>query len=120
MSLIHCIYASAARHALDDAARRELLRVARTNNERLGVTGMLLSNEPGYYRQGEWGIRIENLIIINPPDDAGFLSFETVTHCPIDKRLVVTAMLNEAELAWLDAYHSQVEALLMPLLLFFP
>jgi Xaa-Pro aminopeptidase len=77
---------------------------------------MLLSNEPGYYRQGEWGIRIENLIIINPPDDAGFLSFETVTHCPIDKRLVVTAMLNEAERAWLDAYHSQVEALLLPLL----
>ena len=80
------------------------------------VVGMLLSNEPGYYRQGEWGIRIENLIIINPPDDAGFLSFETVTQCPIDKRLVVIAMLNEAERAWLDAYHSNVEALLLPLL----
>lgn len=89
--------------------------LSKRGTERL-VTGMLLSNEPGYYRQGEWGIRIENLIIINPPDDAGFLSFETVTHCPIDKRLVVTAMLNEAERAWLDAYHSQVEALLLPLL----
>ena len=74
--------------------------LSKRGTERL-VTGMLLSNEPGYYRQGEWGIRIENLIIINPPDDAGFLSFETVTHCPIDKRLVVTAMLNQAERACL-------------------
>ena len=89
--------------------------LSKRGTERL-VAGMLLSNEPGYYKQGEWGIRIENLIIINPPDDAGFLSFETVTHCPIDKRLVVIAMLNEAERAWLDAYHSQVEALLLPLL----
>jgi Xaa-Pro aminopeptidase len=89
--------------------------LSKRGTERL-VAGMLLSNEPGYYRQGEWGIRIENLIIVNPPDDAGFLSFETITHCPIDKRLINAGMLTEAEWAWLNAYHSKVEALVSPLL----
>lgn len=89
--------------------------LSKRGTERL-VAGMLLSNEPGYYRQGAWGIRIENLIIVNPPDDAEFLSFETITHCPIDKRLINAEMLSEAEQKWLDAYHSNVEALLMPLL----
>jgi Xaa-Pro aminopeptidase len=89
--------------------------LSKRGTERL-VAGMLLSNEPGYYRQGEWGIRIENLIIVNPPDDAGFLSFETITHCPIDKRLINAGMLTEAERAWLNAYHSKVEALVSPLL----
>ena len=89
--------------------------LSKRGTERLG-TGMLLSNEPGYYRQGEWGIRIENLIIVNPPDDAGFLSFETITHCPIDKRLINAGMLTEAERAWLNAYHSKVGALVSPLL----
>ena len=89
--------------------------LSKRGTERL-VAGMLLSNEPGYYRQGEWGIRIENLIIVNPQDDAGFLSFETITHCPIDKRLINAGMLTEAERAWLNAYHSKVEALVSPLL----
>ena len=70
--------------------------------------GMFLSNEPGYYRTGEWGIRIENLVAVNAPDDAGFLSFETVTLCPIDRRLIVTDMLTTTEAAWLNAYHLRV------------
>ena len=89
--------------------------LSKRGTERL-VAGMLLSNEPGYYREGEWGIRIENLIIVNPPDDAGFLSFETITHCPIDKRLINAGMLTDAERAWLNAYHSKVGALVSPLL----
>ena len=70
--------------------------------------GMFLSNEPGYYRTGEWGIRIENLVAVNAPDDAGFLSFETVTLCPIDRRLIVADMLTTTEAAWLNAYHLRV------------
>ena len=70
--------------------------------------GMLLSNEPGFYRAGEWGIRTENLIAVNPPADDGFLSFETITLCPIDRRLIDVGMLLPAERDWLNAYHARV------------
>lgn len=71
-------------------------------------TGMLLSNEPGVYRAGAWGIRIENLIAVNGPADDGFLTFETITLCPIDRRLVDVDMLLPAERDWLNAYHARV------------
>jgi len=74
--------------------------------------GMLLSNEPGFYRAGEWGIRTENLIAVNPPADDGFLSFETITLCPIDRRLIDAGMLLPAERDWLNAYHERVLAAL--------
>ncbi len=76
--------------------------------------GMILSNEPGYYRPGGWGIRIENLIVVQEAgalgDNRAMLEFETITLCPIDKRLIVASMLSEEEMAWLDAYHARVEA----------
>ena len=76
--------------------------------------GMILSNEPGYYRPGGWGIRIENLIVVQEAgalgDNRAMLDFETITLCPIDKRLIVAAMLSDKEIAWLDAYHARVEA----------
>ncbi|WP_417628590.1 aminopeptidase P family protein [Pararhodobacter aggregans] len=76
--------------------------------------GMILSNEPGYYRPGGWGIRIENLIVVQEAgalgDNRAMLAFETITLCPIDKRLIVAAMLSDEEIAWLDAYHARVEA----------
>lgn len=76
--------------------------------------GMILSNEPGYYRPGGWGIRIENLIVVREAgalsDNRAMLDFETITLCPIDKRLIVAAMLSDEEIAWLDAYHARVEA----------
>ena len=78
------------------------------------VPGMLLSNEPGYYLSDKWGIRIENLIVVTPPDEDGFLGFETVTFCPIDRRLVDVDMLNPAEREWLNAYHQQVKEMLIP------
>jgi len=83
--------------------------------------GMILSNEPGYYREGAFGIRIENLLVVQPasPVDGGdtpMLGFETLTLCPIDRRLVLPALLQEPELAWLNAYHARVREELMPLI----
>ncbi len=76
--------------------------------------GMILSNEPGYYREGEFGIRLENLIVVQtapalPGGDARKqLSFETLTFVPLDRRLIRTDMLAPDEIAWLNAYHADV------------
>lgn len=82
--------------------------------------GMILSDEPGYYREGAFGIRIENLIVVEPQSQAGderpMLGFETLTFCPIDRRLIVKSMLSRAERAWLDAYHAETRAKLGALL----
>ena len=80
--------------------------------------GMLTSNEPGLYRDGQWGIRIENLVLAVPAGQTefgAFLEFETVTLCPIDTRCVVRAQLSADEIAWLDAYHARVRECLLPL-----
>lgn len=76
--------------------------------------GNVLSNEPGYYKAGEYGIRIENLIMVKESDFAGFLEFETLTLAPIDKRLIDVALLTDAERAWLNAFHRQVWAEIGP------
>jgi Xaa-Pro aminopeptidase len=83
--------------------------------------GMILSNEPGYYRAGAYGIRIENLILVTeatPVADAEkpLNAFETLTLAPIDRRLVVPALMTANETAWLDAYHARVRETLAPLL----
>jgi Xaa-Pro aminopeptidase len=75
--------------------------------------GMILSNEPGHYVQGKYGIRIENLLLVKPAQkpkqgDRAMLSFETLTFAPIDKRLIDTHLLTRAELHWLDSYHADV------------
>ncbi|GAA5067306.1 aminopeptidase P family protein [Roseibacterium beibuensis] len=77
--------------------------------------GMILSNEPGYYREGTFGIRIENLVVVTEADtppggDAhrALLAFETLTWAPIDRRLVVADMLSPAERDWLNSYHEGV------------
>jgi Xaa-Pro aminopeptidase len=78
--------------------------------------GMILSNEPGYYREGEWGIRIENLVVVEVAprlpggDDRDQLHFETLTFVPLDRRLIVTGMLSPGERTWIDAYHAEVLA----------
>jgi len=83
--------------------------------------GMILSNEPGYYRDGAFGIRIENLIAVTPAvrpeggDDREMLAFETLTFVPIDRRLVVTEMLSTGERDWLNAYHAEARAKVGPL-----
>ncbi|KRW97387.1 aminopeptidase P family protein [Paracoccus sp. MKU1] len=80
--------------------------------------GMILSNEPGYYREGAFGIRIENLIVVEKresPDGREMLGFETLTFAPIDRRLIEPGLLAPAEIAWLDAYHAQVWEKISPL-----
>ncbi|MEM0949349.1 MAG: aminopeptidase P family protein [Pseudomonadota bacterium] len=74
--------------------------------------GMILSNEPGYYREGAWGIRIENLVVVEEAESLGdgrdHLSFATLTWAPIDTRLVRAEWLSPGERDWLNAYHAQV------------
>ncbi|WP_210485505.1 aminopeptidase P family protein [Microvirga antarctica] len=86
-------------------------RIAKTGTTAL-VAGMMLSNEPGFYKQGDFGIRIENLILVEPRTIAGgdrdMLGFETLTFAPIDLRLVEPALMTKEEIAWLDAYHAAV------------
>ena len=80
--------------------------------------GMILSNEPGYYKVGEYGIRIENLVLVVEKDvpgaDKEMLGFETLTFVPIDKRLIDASMLSDRELQWLNDYHAAVLALIGP------
>lgn len=69
--------------------------------------GMLISNEPGYYEEGAYGIRTENLVLVVKRPD-GNLGFETVSFAPIDRRLIVKDMLSNDELEWLNTYHAKV------------
>jgi Xaa-Pro aminopeptidase len=80
--------------------------------------GMILSNEPGYYKAGEYGIRIENLVLVERRDVAGaeqeMMGFETLTFAPLDRHLVAVAMLTDAEREWLNGYHARVQAVVGP------
>ena len=83
--------------------------------------GMIVSNEPGYYKAGAYGIRIENLVAVVPLEcppggERTLLGFETLTLAPVDRRLVDLALLSPDERAWLDAYHARVAASLAPAL----
>ena len=82
------------------------------------VAGMILSNEPGYYKTGEYGIRIENLVLVVERAVEGaekeMLGFETLTFAPIDKRLIDVEMLEPEELIWLNCYHAHVLAKIGP------
>jgi Xaa-Pro aminopeptidase len=84
--------------------------------------GMILSNEPGYYLDGDYGIRVESLVIVEPRPEHGhsgdgreWFGFETITLCPIDRGLIDCSLLSRDELAWLDAYHARVRETLGPL-----
>ncbi|MFT8763948.1 MAG: aminopeptidase P family protein [Gluconobacter potus] len=80
--------------------------------------GMIVSNEPGYYEPGQYGIRIENLMLVRPSSFKGskgtFLEFEILSYTPIDYRLIDVALLNDAELNWLNAYHAEVQTRVSP------
>jgi Xaa-Pro aminopeptidase len=76
---------------------------------------MIVSNEPGYYRTGAYGIRTENLQVVTAPaaiegGEREMLGFETLTLAPIDRNLIVKKLLSPAELEWLNAYHARVLA----------
>ena len=89
---------------------------ASTPKERAMKVGMISSNEPGLYREGKYGIRIENLMVnkrVAQPTETefgDFLNFETVTYCPIDTRLIEKSLLSDLEVDWLNDYHKQVYA----------
>jgi Xaa-Pro aminopeptidase len=79
--------------------------------------GMILSNEPGYYKTGAYGIRIENLVLVverGEGEDKAFLGFETLSHAPIDRNLIETSLLSPAERDWVDAYHSRTLEIVGP------
>ncbi|MFZ1990597.1 MAG: aminopeptidase P family protein [Alphaproteobacteria bacterium] len=81
--------------------------------------GMIVSNEPGYYKTGAYGIRIENLVLVTPAEqipggDRPMMGFETLTLAPIDRHLIVRELLTEAERNWLNAYHARVAAVIGP------
>jgi Xaa-Pro aminopeptidase len=82
------------------------------------LPGMILSNEPGYYKTGAYGIRIENLVLVErravPGGEGEWLGFETLTFAPIDRTLVEPALLTAAEVAWWNSYHDQVRTVLAP------
>ncbi len=83
--------------------------------------GMIVSNEPGYYKANAYGIRIENLVsvveVVAPPGaDRKLLGFETLTRAPIDRKLIDASLMTAMEIAWLDSYHAAVRTELMPFL----
>ncbi|MBL4612239.1 MAG: M24 family metallopeptidase [Emcibacter sp.] len=84
------------------------------------MPGMILSNEPGFYKQNEYGIRIENLIIVREShfedEERPMNIFETITFVPIDTRLVNAHMMSSAEITWLNIYHAQVREKISPYL----
>jgi len=93
-------------------------RISKAPNGQALLPGMIVSNEPGYYKTGAYGIRIENLVLVRPVEDAGereMLGFETLTLAPIDRNLIEASLLDQDEIAWLDRYHTNVRETLTPL-----
>jgi Xaa-Pro aminopeptidase len=94
-------------------------RISKVPNRVPLDVGMIVSNEPGYYKTGAYGIRIENLVTVVEAGDNGaerpMLGFETLTLAPIDRNLVEPGLLTPGELAWLNGYHDRVRATLTPL-----
>ena len=77
--------------------------------------GIILSNEPGVYQEGKFGIRLENEILCIELEN-GKYGFETITFCPFEREAILTELLTEKEKAWLNAYHARVCDTLKPLL----
>ncbi|WP_395074363.1 aminopeptidase P family protein [Hyphococcus sp.] len=95
-------------------------RIAKAPNSQALKPGMILSNEPGFYKAGEFGIRIENLVVVTPPKpvpggEREMMEFETITLAPINLDLVVVELLTVQERDWLNDYHARVRSTLAPL-----
>jgi len=98
-------------------------RIAKPSGGQAGTgqelhAGMILSNEPGYYKPNAFGIRIENLVLVEERAIEGaegrYLGFETLTFVPLDRKLIDKGLLTADEIAWVDGYHAQVRAVLAP------
>jgi len=114
-----CDYAHGTGHGVGAflAVHEGPQRIAKPTGGQAGTSeplraGMFLSNEPGYYKPGHYGIRIENLVLVEEREIAGgdmpMLGFETLTFAPIDKTMIEPGLLSADERAWLDGYHTQV------------
>jgi Xaa-Pro aminopeptidase len=115
-----CDYAHGTGHGVGSflAVHEGPQRIAKSAGGQAGteealLPGMFLSNEPGYYKTGEYGIRIENLVLVEEreiagADDGQWLGFETLTFAPIDRTLVETDLMTRDELRWWDDYHAHV------------
>ena len=95
-------------------------RIAKAGSGTALEPGMIVSNEPGYYKEGAYGIRIENLVTVvesgkQPGEEKDMLAFETLTLAPFDRALIDAALLSGEETAWVDAYHARVRETLSPL-----
>jgi Xaa-Pro aminopeptidase len=95
-------------------------RIAKAANRTALEPGMIVSNEPGYYKEGAYGIRIENLVTVvesgkQPGEEKDMLAFETLTLAPFDRALIELALLSDEEIAWVNAYHARVRETLDPL-----
>lgn len=96
-------------------------RISKVPNTVAMEPGMIVSNEPGYYKAGAWGIRIENLQVVTearpvPGGERDMLGFEPLTLAPLDRRLILTGLLTEQEWIWIDRYHARVLEEVGPLL----
>jgi Xaa-Pro aminopeptidase len=94
-------------------------RISKTWNATALRPGMILSNEPGYYRDGAFGIRCENLVVVHEVEgelERPMLAFEAITLVPFDRRLIDAALLDENERSWIDRYHARVAEEVGPLL----
>ncbi|MCW2237762.1 aminopeptidase P family protein [Azospirillum canadense] len=93
-------------------------RVSKVPNTVALQPGMILSNEPGYYKTGAYGIRIENLVVVRPLDlpmaERPMLEFEVLTLAPIDRNLIEPTLLTQEEVVWLNTYHARVREALTP------
>jgi Xaa-Pro aminopeptidase len=94
-------------------------RISKLPNSQALLPGMIVSNEPGYYKTGDYGIRIENLVIVEKRDGLGeagreIYGFETITLVPIDRDAIELSLLGAQENAWLDDYHARVRGTLTP------
>jgi len=93
-------------------------RISKAPNAQPLLPGMIVSNEPGYYKAGAYGIRIENLVVVQPSEEGGerdMLCFETLTLAPLDRTLVECDLLEDDEILWFDAYQARVREVIAPL-----
>jgi Xaa-Pro aminopeptidase len=95
-------------------------RISKVPNNQALMPGMIVSNEPGYYKNGGYGIRIENLVVVTKLETSGdagreIYGFETLTLAPIDRHAIEPSLLTRQEIEWLDAYHATVRDALTPL-----
>jgi Xaa-Pro aminopeptidase len=89
-------------------------RISAVLNAQPLLPGMIVSNEPGYYEPGNFGIRIENLLEVAERPN-GYLGFRRLTYIPMQEKLMDKALMTDSELAWVNSYHAEVREKVMPL-----